>query len=584
MVVKHDMRNTAGSQHARYFVAMLLITVTMLAIPAMLDLRGQVAQAISLENAFRNVESGNVLHIPFTMWQASYDLYRVNSDGTGLTPLTSTPECECYPAWSPDGSKIAFSRRKGGHFVISVMDPDGSNVKDLFEPDLKLSIDNVECAPAWSPDGKHIAFTSSRDGNPEIYVISADGSNLRNLTNHPAVDAFPDWSPDGSEIAFASSRDGNAEIYVTNLDGDYMENVSNSAGFDEIGPKWMRNGETLVCMPTWRRMGELPLVDRRQRILKIQRIDGEQPTGPVCPLDEDEVAMSDGRHVFAFSVASGQTRSIMNPEPSQLSAPVNTFMPMAAYGEKILLQISVPQGREVPRFSWLFLCADGQLISPWEHAAVSDNTLIIFPQGDEFALVHCGPKWKGTYAFVRADGAIDLLTPLEKEISSTAAPLCWPYFDDQGRLAMPPPSVVMARAAPEQAASALPPDDAIGWAFLLADGSMLGPGYYMEQADPVLWILRDGHGLKLLRQSGGNNYNIYAKVNGDRRIEPASPDTPIALWWPYVNEEGLLMGMVGDQILDAQSTSTVQITIRKDGLVTIPDFEYAGTTGIIKNK
>ena len=49
--------------------------------------------------------------------------------------------------------------------------------------------------PAWSPNGTQIAFTSKIDGNQEVYVMSADGSNKTRLTNNPAADSSPDWGP-----------------------------------------------------------------------------------------------------------------------------------------------------------------------------------------------------------------------------------------------------------------------------------------------------------------------------------------------------------------------------------------------------
>ncbi|MEW6215632.1 MAG: chitobiase/beta-hexosaminidase C-terminal domain-containing protein, partial [Nitrospirota bacterium] len=72
---------------------------------------------------------------------------------------------------------------------------------------------------AFSPDGSKIAFSSYRDGNYEIYVMDADGTGQTNLTNNPGIDVWPAWSPDGTKIAFASFRDGNQEIYVMNADG-----------------------------------------------------------------------------------------------------------------------------------------------------------------------------------------------------------------------------------------------------------------------------------------------------------------------------------------------------------------------------
>ena len=72
----------------------------------------------------------------------------------------------------------------------------------------------MDCWPVWSPDGKRIAFTSNRDGNYEIYVMNADGSGQRNLTSNRAQDNYATWSPDGKRIAFISNRGGGYDVYV----------------------------------------------------------------------------------------------------------------------------------------------------------------------------------------------------------------------------------------------------------------------------------------------------------------------------------------------------------------------------------
>ena len=73
--------------------------------------------------------------------------------------------------------------------------------------------------PAWSPDGTTIAFTRSSDGRYDVFAINADGTALRNLTNTPGLDAGSSWSPDGSKIAFDTNRAGILDIYVMNADG-----------------------------------------------------------------------------------------------------------------------------------------------------------------------------------------------------------------------------------------------------------------------------------------------------------------------------------------------------------------------------
>ena len=78
--------------------------------------------------------------------------------------------------------------------------------------------------PAFSPDGSKIAFVSERDGNPEIYVMDADGSNAQRLTDDPAADADPAWSADGTRIYFDADTDGNQDVYSMKADGsDYAE-------------------------------------------------------------------------------------------------------------------------------------------------------------------------------------------------------------------------------------------------------------------------------------------------------------------------------------------------------------------------
>ena len=102
-------------------------------------------------------------------------------------------------------------------------------------PDQQSGSDDT--CPAWSPDGSQIAFDSDRDGNYEIYVMNADGSNPHNLSNNPANDEDPVWSPDGSQIAFDTKRGGNNEIYVMNADGSNQHNLSSNPA-DDRHPAW----------------------------------------------------------------------------------------------------------------------------------------------------------------------------------------------------------------------------------------------------------------------------------------------------------------------------------------------------------
>jgi len=158
--------------------------------------------------------------------------------GTNAVNLTDNPAADYGPAWSPDGTRIAFMSDRDGNVEIYVMNAApleggtrGSNAVNLTKNWANDS------RPAWSPNGQRIAFASDRWGNSEIYVMNADGSNAMNLTDNAADDFQPAWSPDGTRIAFTSDRDGNWEIYVMNADGSGQTNLTDNPAMDHA-PAW----------------------------------------------------------------------------------------------------------------------------------------------------------------------------------------------------------------------------------------------------------------------------------------------------------------------------------------------------------
>jgi hypothetical protein len=137
---------------------------------------------------------------------ANVDLYVVARDGSGLRRLTTDAAYDGAPAWSPDGSRIAFESNRGGSLDVWVMNADGGDPRRLTEArpaDPPAGSGHAAGAPAWSPDGTQLAYTAGTNARSALWVMGADGGGKRPLTGDAsASDYLPDWTPDGEYVAF----------------------------------------------------------------------------------------------------------------------------------------------------------------------------------------------------------------------------------------------------------------------------------------------------------------------------------------------------------------------------------------------
>ena len=151
-----------------------------------------------------------------------------------------------WPHFSPDGTKVAFSRGLGGEpgsalGSIYVVNVDGTGLQQVTDPALNA------IRPRWSPDGRLIAFSSNADNHmvesANVWVVAPDGTGLRQLTFQSGTSQgfFPDWSPDGRHLVFLRHRAGSGtqDLAIIGLDGG------------EPCTLWAGTGSRLAGDPDW---------------------------------------------------------------------------------------------------------------------------------------------------------------------------------------------------------------------------------------------------------------------------------------------------------------------------------------------
>lgn len=168
-----------------------------------------------------------------------YSLVVADSDGYNEQIVLAQNKPIMSPAWSPDGSHLAYVSFETGHAVVYV--------QSLYTNQRKVLADfqGSNSAPAWSPNGKQLAIVLTRDGSAQIYLIRPDGSGLRRITFSDAIDTEPHFSPDGEELLFTSDRGGSAQIYRMPVKGGLEQRMTFGDG-SNYSPRYNPDGKGFV--------------------------------------------------------------------------------------------------------------------------------------------------------------------------------------------------------------------------------------------------------------------------------------------------------------------------------------------------
>jgi uncharacterized protein YjdB len=230
-----------------------------------------------------------------------FQLYAIErSNLAQLTKLTPDTTSASDPAFSPDGSRIAFVSQRDGNAEIYVMNADGTGstrVTNDPQPDGR---------PSFTPDGQALVFHSSRTaGKQQIWAVNVDGSGVTQLTRD-SVNSSPTISPDGQTIAYVSTRNKDTDIWLMARDGSNQRQFTRSPQQRESEPRFLRDG-TLAY-----------LVERRENNRTVQQVmRADLATGATTAITGTDLAIAS----FAVSPAGDVVALVVNAEPQNRRNP-----------------------------------------------------------------------------------------------------------------------------------------------------------------------------------------------------------------------------------------------------------------------
>jgi Tol biopolymer transport system component len=284
------------------------------------------------------------------------DIWIYEASTERVFQITSTPEDDSMPAWSPDGAWLAFTRRKGtSHVYVAdtkthertqltegeirdlspVVSPDGEWVafvrmqpeggqggavphlyvmprtggepRALHFEDLKLNRNNQ--IPAWSPDSREIAFSAAdASGNIGIWRVGLDGGQPVQVTIDPGLEFLPSWSPDGKIIAYTRFHGGETQIFAVPARGGISKQITFNDGVN-LEIIWARDSDTFAFYSIAEGEGFETWVSRLSRPRDARRV--AQSDKVVAPVAWTE----DGTELMVYRMMEGGNHICsMNPD------------------------------------------------------------------------------------------------------------------------------------------------------------------------------------------------------------------------------------------------------------------------------
>jgi TolB protein len=189
----------------------------------------------------RGIFSTRIAYVKQTRGGGNHNSELVVADADGANEQVAAfgKESIISPAWSPDGTKVAyvsFEKQKPIIYVQNLVTGQRTIISNEK---------GSNSAPAWSPDGSKLALSLSKTGNTQVFIVNADGSGMRRVTNSNGIDTEPQFAGDGQSIYFVSDRSGGPQIYKMSVNGGQATRVTFNGSYN-ISPRISPDGKTLA--------------------------------------------------------------------------------------------------------------------------------------------------------------------------------------------------------------------------------------------------------------------------------------------------------------------------------------------------